>query len=151
MALTHASYSSALGLHILDEFCSEAGIISPTKKNLTKMYKNYKKAIQKISLDQLCQNRKNHVSACRASSGYAGDLTISLKGKDFNVARGAAVTDGAGNTRAYNHLICGSQHCLVVFSLITKQPLTVIGHQISCWKCANAMTKYIQETGKTNA
>ena len=88
------------------------------------------------------------MSAYCAASSYAGNLTIGLNGEDFNVTRSAAATEWAGSTRAYNHLICGSQHCLVVFSLITKQPLTVIGHQISCWKCANAMTKYIQETVK---
>ena len=83
--------------------------------------------------------------ATRASNSYKGDVKVIIDRKEYSVARGAAATDGAGNTRAYNHLIYGSQDCLIVYSLVTEKPLVVIGHQISCWKCSHAMTELIQK------
>ena len=89
-------------------------------------------------------NRREHVLAARSSDNYPGDVTATIQGGKVKVARGAAATDGAGNTCAYNHLIRGSQHSLVVISLITQKPLVVISHQISCWRCSNAMTKLMK-------
>ena len=71
------------------------------------------------------------------------DVVATVGGKQYNVARGAAATDGTGATRAYNHLIRGSQHCLKVYSLVIEKPLVVLGHQISCWKCSHALTELI--------
>ena len=56
--------------------------------------------------------------------------------------------DGGGEKRAYNHLITGTQHCLNIYSLVTKKILTVVNHQISCKSCALKLTAYLKETGK---
>ena len=88
--------------------------------------------IKQTSEETLQNNRREHVRAVRASKDYVGDVVATVDGKKYNVARGAAATDGAGATRAYNHLIRGSQHCLVVYSLVIEKPLVMLCHQISC-------------------
>ena len=98
------------------------------------MRERLKIEIKQTSEATLQSNRREHVRTVRASKDYLGDVVATVGGKKYNVARGAAATDGAGATRAYNHLIHGSQHCLVVYSLVIKKPLIVLGHQVSCWK-----------------
>ena len=129
----------------MDELCSYVGIVSPTKNNLEKSRQKVKSSIHKTSEETLSLNRREHVLAARSSDNYPGDVTATIQGEKIKIARGPAATDGAGNTRAYNHLIRGSQHSLVVISLITQKPLVVISHQISCWRCSNAMTKLVKE------
>ena len=148
MAVSYGSYAAGIGVTKLDEFCSYVGIVSPTKNNVDKSRQKIKASIKKTSGDTLSCNRREHVLAARSSDNYPGDVTATIQGKKVKVARGAAATDGAGNTRAYNHLIRGSQHSLVVISLITQKPLVVISHQISCWRCSNAMTKLMKEKNK---
>ena len=96
------------------------------------MVKNFKLDVQHVSDEQLVVNRKEHVSAVRMSSLYPGDKKVKIDGKEYSVAQGPVAIDGAGNVRAYNHLIRGCQHCLIVISLVTGKPLLVIGHQTSC-------------------
>ena len=132
-----------IGTGKLDEFFTSVGLISPTVRNLSMMRERLKIEIKQTSEATLQSNRREHVRTVRASKDYLGDVVATVGGKKYNVARGAAATDGAGATRAYNHLIRGSQHCLVVYSLVIKKPLVVLGHQISCWKCSHALTELI--------
>ena len=57
------------------------------------------------------------------------------------MARGTIAINGAGNTRAYNHLIRGNQHCQIVYSLDIMKSIMVIGDQISCINCSRQLTK----------
>ena len=81
--------------------------------------------------------------ATHESTNYTGDVKVMLDWKECNIARGAAATDSVGNTRAYNYLICDSQHWLIICNLVTEKPLVVIGHQISCWKFSYALTELV--------
>ena len=88
----------------------------------------------------MAKNRTDHVVASRKVTNYSGDI-IFIKNRDTHkVACGKIVIDGASNVRAYDHLIRGNQHCLVLYSLEINKPLLVIGHQTSCYKCSRALT-----------
>lgn len=65
-------------------------------------------------------------------------------GKEHSIARGAVASDGGGETRAYGHHITGSQHCLILFSLVTNKPTYVQNDQISCKQCSLAFTRSIK-------
>mmetsp|Transcript_1674 Transcript_1674/g.2723 ORF Transcript_1674/g.2723 Transcript_1674/m.2723 type:complete len:294 (-) Transcript_1674:121-1002(-) len=74
------------------------------------------------------------------------DNTIKHKdkdGKEHNICYGPVSADGAGEKRAYNHIITGSQHCTVVFSLVTSKVIAVKHDQISCAKCAQRLTHLV--------
>ena len=60
------------------------------------------------SNEQLRLNRIEHVRAVRSKKNYLGDIKTTVNGKEVSIARGAIAIDGAGNTRAYNHLIRGN-------------------------------------------
>jgi hypothetical protein len=51
-----------------------------------------------------------------------GTFQRDSNGLKHSVARGASTTDGGGEQRAYNHIL-GTQHVLIVFSLVTGKPL----------------------------
>ena len=91
------------------------------------------------------KNRKDHVTFVREQTNYRGDVEITKNRKVHSISTGAIAIDGAGNTRAYNHLIGGNQHCTVVFSLETMKPLLVISDQISCIKCSRELTRMMLE------
>ena len=73
--------------------------LQPNKSRQIK--KQIKSAIHRTSEDTLSRNRKEHVKATRASDNYPGDVTATIQGKTYSVARGAAATDGAGNIPAH--------------------------------------------------
>jgi hypothetical protein len=74
--------------------------------------------------------------------GYKGDIKwTDNNGLKHSVTRGASAMNGGGEQRAYNHHILGTQHVLIVFSLVTGKPLYVKHNQISCKKCSLALTK----------
>ena len=76
---------------------------------------------------------------------YAGDIVFTKYEVLHKVAREKIAIDSAGNVRAYNHLIRGNQHCLVVYSLEINKPLLVIEHQTSCYKYSRTLTKIMSE------
>jgi hypothetical protein len=94
------------------------------------------------------QNRKHHVAACRADPDYCEDIKFMKNGNEYSIAAGGIASDGAGSVQAYNHLISGSQHALIVFSLQTGKPLRVKIDQISCFWCQRKFTKVLQTSGK---
>ena len=59
---------------------------------------------------------------------YYGDIVFEKNQIKYSYSYGSIAIDGAGSTRAYNHHIRGNQHCLIVFSIITKKTLLVISH-----------------------
>ena len=98
-----------------------------------------------VSTEQLKKNRQEHVSYVRNTSDYIGDVKATIDGVVHMVSRGKIAMDGAGNVRAYNHLIRGSQHCLIVYSLAIMKPILVVGHQTSCIHCSRELTRMMHE------
>ena len=103
-----------------------------------------KRNLLELSERQLKANRKEHVNFVRSHPDYKGDIEVfanGVDGKKLKIARGTIAIDGAGGTRAYNHLIKGTQHCQIVFSLDIMKPIMVISDQISCYNCSRQLTK----------
>ena len=96
-------------------------------------------------MKQLRLNRIQHYSLARKLPEYPGDLVINKECITHSICRGAVAIDGAGNTRAYNHLINGSQHSLIVFSLISAKPIMVRYHQTSSQKFSVTLTRMMNE------
>jgi hypothetical protein len=144
-----ASYSSGMTPSRVEEMCANAGQVCPTKSNLMVMYEKVKDCVLDLSMEALRLNRRRHSVACRNQAGYKGDIQFQdTNGKWHSVARGAIAIDGGGGRRAYQHRICGTTHCLIIFSLVTSEPLYVHVDQISCQRCSITMLKVLRATGK---
>jgi hypothetical protein len=119
------------------------------EQGLHNTYCCIKKAVIRVSKEQLLQNRKDHVAACRADPDYCGDINKFMKnGKEYQIDVGGIVSDGAGSVWAYNHLITRMQHALIVFSLQTGKPLWVNINQILCLWGQRKVTKVLQTSLK---
>ena len=128
MSMAVGMYTSGVNVYKMNELCSSVGILSPS---LTGMYKNNtlaKKDIMDVSREQLKQNRQEHVSYICNTSDYIGDVKATIDNVTCMVSCGKIAMDGAGNARAYNHLIRGSQHCLILYSLAIMKSIIVVGH-----------------------
>jgi hypothetical protein len=128
------------------KFFAEAGIWCPSASVMQELVSRIKNSVFDLSKEDLEINRKEHVAACCQGLNYVGDIKwTDGNGKEHSVARGAVTTDGAGEMRAYSHHITGSQHCLVIFSLVTNKPIYVHNDQISCKRCSLAFTRSMEK------
>ena len=134
-----AMFTTAISPTSMSNFCSEVGIVHPTNSTMLRNNKTLKRDLLDLSEKQLKANRKEHVKFVRSQPEYEGDIEVfenGVNGKKIKIARGTIAIDGAGGTRAYNHLIKGHQHCQIVYSLDTMKPLMVVSDQVSCYNCS---------------
>ena len=126
------------------EIFYEAEIVSLSKKGQAKLLDKMYEEAKRVSLGQLKKNRFKHVKACREVENYSGDHKFTDKnGVSHSFAVGPISTDGNGEKRAYGHIITGelqssalkcrltllsitgSQHCTVVISAVTAEPIAI--------------------------
>ena len=144
-----ATYAAGIHPTRTEELCAEAGIVCPSKSNLMRMYEKVKVTVLDLSEAALIANRKKHCAECRKQPNYPGDVTFHDRdGNLHSISRGPIAIDGGGGRRAYQHHISGSTHCLIIFSLVTLEPIYVQVDQISCQRCSIAMMKALRRTGK---
>ena len=130
------------------EFLGKAGIVAPSNRILKEDYSMLLSTASEIAKDLLAQNRREHVTACRASPNYAGDMVFMGPGDvERSVAVGAICSDGGGTKRAYLHRITGDQHILIICSGVTKKPIYVKLDQVGCPRCSRAVTKRLLQLG----
>ena len=60
---------------------------------------------------------------------YRGGILFEKNQIKYSYSCGGIAIDVAGATRAYDHRIRGNQHCLIVFSIVTKK--TFISNKLS--------------------
>jgi hypothetical protein len=72
--LAVAIYVSGITVEKALVLFAEAGVVAPTAKNLEVMLEKVKGAAQYLSEEKLCENRKEHIKACRETPGYKGDI-----------------------------------------------------------------------------
>jgi hypothetical protein len=144
--LAVAIYVSGITVEKALVLFAEARVVAPMRKSLDHMLEKVKGAAQYLSEGKLNENQKEHIKACQETVGYKGNIkwtnNISLK---HSFALSASAADGGGEHCAYNHHILGTQHVLIVFSLVTGKPLYMKHDQISCKKCSLALTKRMGE------
>lgn len=58
-----------------------------------------------------------HVAACCKSSNYLKDIGLTENNMQHKATYDKCTIDGAGNVRAYYHLISCNSYCLVVTNL----------------------------------
>ena len=105
--------------------------------------------MRSVCEDQLRQNRIEHVAAVRAKHGSECDVKHKdAEGNEHNICSGGVAYDGAGETRAYNHRITGSQHVTVLYSVDTGKPLMVWHDQLSCGHCSRIITQLVVQQRK---
>jgi sRNA-binding protein len=131
----------------LRQFCAEAGIVCPTKSTLISLWSEVKDNVLAISKEQLLENLRKHNRACRQLQNYKGDIEfVDINGRKHSVAQGPIAIDGAGGQHAYSHRIKGMQHALVIFLLLTAEPIFVQCDQISCQRCSILHLKLMFES-----
>ena len=107
-------FTSGISTTKMIDLSSKIGLVCPTKSTFVRNSKVLKKEILDLS-NATKKNRKDHVTFVREQTNYRGDVKITKNRKVHSISTGAIAIDGAGNTRAYNHLIRGNQHYTVVF------------------------------------
>eukprot|EP00985_Skeletonema_marinoi_P018417 scaffold10289_cov75-Skeletonema_marinoi.AAC.1 len=151
MMTASAAHKAAIPVAHMLELCHEVGCVSPSEKGLFKMMDQRKGAVRKVAEEVLLENRKEHVAMVKEKFG--NKQTIQHKDKDgkiHNICHGAVCADGAGDKRAYNHIITGSQHSTVVFSMLTGRVIAVRHDQVSCGLCDRRMTTLLQENKRAD-
>ena len=148
MHITNAMHSSAITVAQMQGLCGEIGCVSPSETGQHAMWRKRKDAIKQGSKEVLRNNRIEHVTLCREMNPERTVKHIDADGKEHNLFFGGVCADGAGDKRAYNHIITGSQHCTVVFSLVTEKVIAVKHDQVSCDKCTLLLTQLLAEGKK---
>lgn len=149
MTVTNAMHTSAVQIGQMQQLCMEIGCVAPSETGMHGMMPKRKKAAAEVAEEILRENRREHV---REVLKLNPDHTTKHKdadGKIHNICRGGVAADGADDKRAYNHIITGSQHCTVVFSIITGKVLAIKHDQVSCGRCSRRLNKLLLEENKS--
>lgn len=148
MILTNGMHSSATQIGKMKNLCMEVGCISPSETGLHLMMLKRKKSAIDVTEDVLRENRKEHVKILKELDPENTITHTDAEGNTHNICYGTVCADGAGDKRAYNHIITGSQHLTVVFSAVTNKVLAVKHDQVSCGKCSRKMTQLLVNENK---
>ena len=132
ICMSASIFSAGININKIGELFTSIGLIAPVKTRLCEYYQKLKPRIMDLPKNELKINRIEHSSKVRSMKDYRGDLVFEKNQIKYSYSCGGIAIDGAGATRVYNHRVRGNQHCLIVFSIVTKKPLLVISHQISC-------------------
>jgi len=142
----HSAYHAALTKTMLGEFLDQAGCVRPSDTALHSAFERVKSAVKNVSLEQLRENRIEHVKVIRETNGTKYDVEfIDSNGQRHVICCGQVSSDGGGETRAYQHRITGHQHCTIIFSGVTGKPLAIKHDQLSCVHCTLTLTKVIND------
>jgi hypothetical protein len=151
MIMTGAAHKAAIPVTHFQDFCHEVGCVSPSEKGAFLMLDKRKDATRKVCEEVLQKNRIEHVAAIKNKYGDKHIIKHTDKeGKVHNICYGTVSADGAGDKRAYNHIITGSQHSTVVFSMLTDRVIAVKHDQVSCGLCDKRMTKLLKENKRAD-
>ena len=145
LTLAVATYVASVSVSKINEFNTEVGRVSPVVSTMTETNEKLKRIIFDLSGQQLLLNRKEHVAKARVKPDYKGDIIFVKDNIVHSYCRATLPMDGAGNTRAYSHRIRGSQHSLIVYSVLIMKLIFLINQQTSCQRCARQLTKYMRE------
>jgi len=128
------------------EIFHESGVVCPSKKGHQKMLGRVSEVVLFVSEEQLKKNRKKHNAEARKLATYKGDHKFKdASGVEHSFCTAQVAVDGNGEKRAYGHIITGEQHCTVVVSLVTGDPLYVWHDQISCVHCQRKLTELLNK------
>jgi hypothetical protein len=146
--LVISAYLAGITQIALIQFCAKAGIVCPTRSTLQSLWTEVKDNVLAISKEQLLENLLKHNQACCQLQNYKGDIKefVDINGRKHSVAGGPIAIDGAGGQCAYLRRIKEMQHALVIFSLVTAEPIFVQCDQISCKKCSTLHLKLMLES-----
>ena len=149
MTVTNAMHMSAVQIGQMQQLCMEIGCVAPSETGMHGMMSKRKKAAAEVAEEILRENRREHVREVLKLNPNHTIMHIDADGKIHKICRGGAAGDGAGDKRAYNHIITGSQHCTVVFSIITGKVLAIKHDQLSCGRCSRRLNKLLLEENKS--
>ncbi|KAL7531549.1 hypothetical protein ACHAWF_003816 [Thalassiosira exigua] len=142
--ISHSAHGAAMNPKQLGEFLDQAGCVRASDGGILHMYRRRKDQVKLVCEDQLRLNRIKHNSAIRTKYGSKYDVKFTDEdGKEHILCSGPVAADGAGEVRAYNHRITGSQHCTVLYSVETGKPLLVWRDQVSCVNCQRTLTEIV--------
>ncbi len=148
MMVTNALHKNAITIEQGKGFCAELGCVSLSETGMHGSMVNHKDAVEQVSEEVLRENRLEHVREMRKQ--YPEQIIVhkDANGVTHNITYGGACGDGAGDKRAYKHIITGSQHCTVIFSALTGKVLAIKHDQVSCARCDRKLTQLYKQNGK---
>jgi hypothetical protein len=148
MMVTNAFHKNGITIEQGKGFCAELGCVSLSETGMHGSMVNHKDAVEQVSEEVLQENRLEHVREMKKL--YPEQIIVhkDADGVTHNITYGGACGDGAGDKRAYKHIITGSQHCTVIFSALTGKVLAIKHDQISCAKCDRKLTQLYKQNGK---
>ncbi|EJK74880.1 hypothetical protein THAOC_03416 [Thalassiosira oceanica] len=130
--IIHAAHGAGVNSTQVGELLDQAGVVRLSDTGIQGITKRRKAIVKEVAEEQLKQNRIDHNNAVRALHGTTRDVYFTdTWGITHTFTAGPLSSDGAGETRAYQHRITGKQHCTVVFSVLIDKPLAIKHHQIS--------------------
>jgi len=131
---------------------AKAGIQSPSENGMRKARDRVEDVANNSAQEQICQNRLEHVKACRAQSDYKGDLVFTDGlGKKHSIARGPVMGDGGGTKRSYDHRHTGEEHMTNQYSGLTGKCIATQHDQCSCKRCSLKFTEEFAKSDKSKA
>ena len=118
LSIPAAARIAGISLEKLDEFLAIVGVQAPAPKNLVESMKKVELAIKQEANEQLRKNRIGHNAATRELPDYNKELddivwNDPLTNEVHTTTSSMGSIDGAGATRAYNHLMTGTQSAFV--------------------------------------
>ena len=125
-------FAAGANANKVDDLFVSIGLMSPTKTKLYGSYQELDPFIMDLSKIELKENRVDHSSTIISKKDCSGDISFENINTKHSSSSGSIAVDGSGSTSARKHIFRGNQHCLIVFSLASDEPLLVASHQESC-------------------
>ncbi|KAL7545351.1 hypothetical protein ACHAWF_015517 [Thalassiosira exigua] len=142
--ISHSVHGAAVNPAQLGEFLDQAGCVRANDSGLHKMFRRRKDNVKIVCKSELKKNRIEHNAVIRSKYGSKYDIKfVDSDGVQHTICSRPVASDGAGETRAYNHRITGRQHVTVLYSVETGKPLMVWHDQVSCVHCQRKLTELI--------
>jgi hypothetical protein len=150
LSIPAAARIAGISLEKLDEFLAIVGVQAPAPKNLVESMKKVELAIKQEANEQLRKNRIGHNAATRELPDYNKELddivwNDPLTNEVHTTTSSMGSIDGAGATRAYNHLMTGTQSAVCVMSGVTGKPIYLHVDRTACMLCTRVMHQAIRD------
>jgi hypothetical protein len=150
LSIPAAAQIARISLEKHDEFLSIVGVQAPTTSNLVESMKKVEMAIKQEAYEQLRKNWIGHNAATRELPDYNPELddivwNDPLTNEVHTTTSSVGSIDGAGATRAYNHLMTGTQSAVCVMSGVTRKPIYLHMDRTACMLCTRVMHQAIRD------
>ena len=134
------------------EIFGEAGIQSPTQRNLAQQFQKVSDGIVNETSKQILENKKKIIACIKSREGYNEEASVlewsDSNGNKHKTTEVEVLMDGTGPTREYGNRSTGTQSGACLIEKTTQLPIAFAVARTGCMRCTRRMHEAIRQGEK---